>query len=510
MNGFIQLVATSALTRPVLRIIADSTSLTLFAARLLRPLGVAALSNHRLTWEPTERRQSTRSSHLDSPTDRPRILVIHYLRQDSRMTQKNYVTSLGFKGLGVEVHFQNIFGLAASKDSPYTYDLGIVVYDVLSLRESPTWHLVEKRLVRLLGRCKTRVLMPQDDYTFSRRLDELATNAKVDVIFSPIDWGVEDLYPKSTGDKIKFVKCLTGYLSNKDVRSGSELGKPWNRREIDLGQRVRRLGPSFGYIGQRKYQIAEKLASEFEARSLRTDVSFKESDVLLGNEWLSFLGNTKFTVSRKGGSSLADTENRMTRFLQVRRAVGAAPTSRVARKAALLKGVKEGEYSSESPRLFEAASLGVCQILEEDTYLQGVLKPWIHFVPLKSDFSNLDSIFEFTQAPQKIEEMVRKCREVLIDSGDFSYEKFAEMVIFESIGIRRLDSMEDSLKVDLDQVHSLSDGLSLNEIRDRALHSPIWKILMGLGARSGCRELGKREFTIETLVTPWRDTSFTD
>ena len=48
-------------------------------------------------------------------------------------------------------------------------------------------------------------------------------------------------------------------------------------------------------------------------------------------------------------------------------------------------------YRTISPRHFEASALRLCQILLEGKY-SGVMRPMVHYIPLKKDFSNFDEV----------------------------------------------------------------------------------------------------------------------
>ena len=48
-------------------------------------------------------------------------------------------------------------------------------------------------------------------------------------------------------------------------------------------------------------------------------------------------------------------------------------------------------YRTISPRHFEAAAFRICQVLFEGEY-SGVLRPMVHYIPLKKDFSNFDQV----------------------------------------------------------------------------------------------------------------------
>lgn len=362
-----------------------------------------------------------------------KVLVIHGLRKTSRSNSIELTKSFLNYSYGTEFHYVNVLGFAASLRAQDVYDLALVTSDALALRSFAAWPDLEDRLVRLLGQAKRRVLLTQDEYTFSSRIDELAIRAKVDSIWTVVPENLDKLFPKSFIDGVRFERCLTGYVDDEVVAKSRQFSKSYSARTTDLGQRVSELSLIFGVLGKRKSEIAIVLAAEFKSRGFRVDVSTDSTDVLLGDEWLGFLGDTRFTVSRKGGSSIADRSGFMFESLERVQVLAPSLPEAVKKKFTSKRDVLFGSWAAESPRLFEAASMGVCQILEEDIYLNGDMKPWVHYVPLASDFSNLDEIFEFISRDERVIRVVDAARKLLVESGKYSYRSFVQAFLFKEL-----------------------------------------------------------------------------
>lgn len=341
-----------------------------------------------------------------------------------RGTTFDFAGAFGRHLRGVDVEYLNIFGVRASREIGNDYDLAILTTDLLGVRSAPCWLDVQKRLVRLTRRIDKVVMFPQDDYTYSERLDSLASVLGVFQIWTPISADLEKLYPKSMGGGIALKKTLTGYIEGGYKEKYLSFCRPFRDRSVDLGQRVRFLPPQFGALGHRKAELAMEFAEKAAQKGFKVDVSTNEEDTLYGDEWLRFLGNSKFTISRKGGASLADTRNSM--GLSVIYFDGLLPNAKPWLRDLLTCrfGVKSGKFSAESPRLFEAAALGVCQILEDDEYLDGALRPWVHYLPLKPDFSNVEEILNFMGDEEKCAAIAAAAKSELIDSGKYTYASF--------------------------------------------------------------------------------------
>ena len=353
---------------------------------------------------------------------RPKVYVLHALREDSRSTTINHAGCFGRYMIGCNVEYINIFGeIPTQTDS----DMVIVTYELIGLRNLPIWNILRQRMAPVLRNATIRVLMPQDDYSRSDVLDEFVASENFDFVFSPITRDLGQLYPKSLEQGVQFHEAFTGYFEQSDWAYLQQFSKPFNERSIDVGQRVRYLPPQFGERAWKKGLQAVKFALMASERGFVCDVSTKSEDVFVGDEWWKFLGNLKFTVSRRGGASMADSTGRLAD--KVRRYQFRHPEVKIEELSQRLsfKGEREGDFSAISPRLFEAATMGVCQILEPDQYVDG-LKPWVHYLPLFEDFSNIEEVLDVMRDDDRCSEIVKASQEILLHNNNFTYSAFVE------------------------------------------------------------------------------------
>lgn len=439
-----------------------------------------------------------------------RVLVLHALQENSRRTNIEFCSSFSRHTFGHEIHYLNVMGLrAASSDALDNYDLALVTYEVLAYRDWVFWGELVERILRLTSTSTRTVLLPQDDYTFSVRLDELAMELVSPMIFSPLTEDLDKIYPKSIRRGVPIFPCYTGYFEQASFEAMKEFAKPFGERRIDLGQRVSDVPLHFGLEGIRKTQIAKRIAEEFKSRGFNVDVSTRREDAFLGDEWLRFLGDTKLTISRKGGSSLVDSRNKLRSRLAL---IGSLPLLSDVMKLRIASiGVAQvGRFSAESPRLFEAAAVGTVQILEEDSYLGGSFIPWIHYIPLARDFSNLGEIFKFISSPSSLIEISKSASKLLRDSGIFSYSAFVSSVFNRGLGAQHVvDGI--GLVTDLDEQAGFSSQseLGLGSIRLRSLlNSPEkFKLLANKTYREEFlgmqRAFSQIEYLPESCFIPW-------
>jgi hypothetical protein len=75
--------------------------------------------------------------------------------------------------------------------------------------------------------------------------------------------------------------------------------------------------------------------------------------------------------------------------------------------------------------LFESALAGTCQILQREDYL-GVLEPWRDYIPLESEYSNMDEVIRVMNDLDKCQEIVSNAKRSLIESKMFDYSQLVE------------------------------------------------------------------------------------
>lgn len=437
-----------------------------------------------------------------------KVLVVHALRSDSRPTTIAHTLCFARHLDGCEVTYVNVFGRLPTSVQNSRYDLVILCYDVLIQRLMPFWKPLVKRLEPVMASATTRVVMPQDDYSCASYLDNFVTDYEVDFVFSPLTRDLNMLYPRSIAHGVQFHEAFTGYWESETNLPIGLFRRRFKERSIDLGQRVRFLPPQLGPAAQRKGQLTLEFASLAQQAGFRCDVSTKASDVLIGDAWFRFLGDTRFTVGTLGGASVADPKGRLhTRVKQLEMTNPSISHEEIARRLKVDQ-LPKGDFTAISPRLFECSAMGVCQVLEEAHYVDG-FEPWRDYIPLAPDLSNISNVFEAMRDFDRCEEIAASAENVLIRSGRHSYRQFVKRLMGVCTG-HNIDvgsrpvvfDLDEALFPDLDpnvveQVRALARGLV---IRDRRTNSNA----IGEAAREWRRSFRSDELIIESFVIPWR------
>lgn len=358
---------------------------------------------------------------MDTSTGtRPTVLVIHALRPTSRQTTIDHLLSFKEHLPHCDVqylHFQQPIPPDVGDVAP---DLLVVNYDYLNYRFTPLWPFIKARHRDIARRAHKVVAIAQDDFWANKLLDDWCMDWDVNRILTPIDNDRAVLYPRSIRLK-EFRTALTGY-----VRSGpTPVTMPLAARPIDLGQRVRDMPPHLGRLAQAKARQAVAMADAARSAGFVVDVSTRVEDSFIGAAWFEFLASCRFTVGMKGGASLHDPVGLIhTRVQAYRARHPEASFDEIEAKCFRGKDGKH-EFSAISPRLFESAMAGTCQILQRDDYL-GVLEPWRDYLPLEKDFSNTDEILDAMKDLDRCQEIVGNARLALVESGFFDYSRLVD------------------------------------------------------------------------------------
>lgn len=358
-----------------------------------------------------------------------KILVLHDLSVGSRRTNRDHVYSFAKYEKDNVYLFHSANALVTDALKSIKYDGVIINYCFLGYRASNLYPLLKARYAWLRELACPKIAICQDDYTDSAILDEWLEFMGVTTIYSPIQRNVKVLYPRNWGKKT-FKLGLTAYTDSAQMDELRLFQKPFSERAIDIGTRVRYLPPQFGRYGQIKGKSAEDFRDAAKRSGFAVNISTDPQDVMFGSDWLRFMGDCKFTLGSKGGASLNDPRGmirkEITQYLVEN---PGAEFSEVEREC--FPGL-DGRYvfAGVSPRLFEAAALKTCQILVRDEYIGGI-EPYIDYIPLDDDLSNLEEVFSLMRDEEKCQRMIESCHEKLIASKLFDYSVFVADVLSE-------------------------------------------------------------------------------
>ena len=268
----------------------------------------------------------------------------------------------------------------------------------------------------------TKVQFLQDEYQNIRLINRGMAEMGVNVMFTCVaEKDFDFFYPKELIPSLQAVyPSLTGFVP--DHLRNIEV-PPWRQRRWDVGYRSR-VSPYFlGKLGDEKRIIADRFKAICAERGFSANISVHEDDRIYGAAWNKFLGDTRFQLGTSSGASIADLENEVT---------GAETTFRRAHPHATFEETWQGVLKpyegnrvidTVSPRHFEYAALGCVMVQHEGEY-GGILKPDVHYIPVKKDYSNLDEVVAKMRDDAYCARLAKTARADLIESDAFSFKTF--------------------------------------------------------------------------------------
>lgn len=269
-----------------------------------------------------------------------------------------------------------------------------------------------------------KVALPQDDYDHAAVLDEWLDELAVDVVFTPLAEHAHTLLPL-TARRAVIRKALTGYVDDSIARTRARPGRLASR-ELEVVYRATKLPYWFGSQGQLKHRIGLVAAKKASRLGLRTDISTRPEDAILGDRWLEFLASGRAVVGAESGSSVVDPDGSVRRA--VRDLLRHAPDSTFEEVSERMPpGWDARRFVALSPRHLEAALTGTAQLLVEGRY-DDVLEPGRHFLPVKADFSDLEAALDETRDPRRLQRLADAAYEEICLSGRYSYRRLMDEV----------------------------------------------------------------------------------
>ena len=336
----------------------------------------------------------------------------------------------------------------------------------LSQRWAPeVFHDMVRRARPLRALSDTLVALPQDEFLRSKLVCDFINEFGVALVCSVApesEWPV--IYPTVDRSRVRFTRVLTGYLEEATLRRIDAIVARGNERDTDVGYRAWQGAAWLGRHGRLKGQIAEIFEAAALHAGLRADISTRDVDTLLGDDWFRFLARCRYTVGVEGGASVLDFEGQIKERTEAFLAEHPeAPFEEV--EAACFPG-EDGRLNlvALSPRHLEACATGTCQVLVEGDY-NGVLRPGQHFIQLKRDLSNLDVVIDQMRDEDLRQRITTNARRDVVDSRAWTYRRFVDDVERATFGGRAAPVVRD-IRADI--------ALRVNRVLDWATWRTVW------------------------------------
>lgn len=369
---------------------------------------------------------------------RPRLLVLYSSRSSYVPTTYDYLMSFGkFSEFDV-FYCEAVTGVVPGFELDQ-FDAILVSYCCcLRVPALLSGHFIEK--IKLFSGVK--ILSIQDEYDGFLWLLQQIKEIRFDFVLTCVpESHINRVYPPEKFPGCQFVNVLTGYVPDGyDLASYS---LPLVERETLIGYRGRRIGLAYGRLGYLKLEIGRQFRAACQRRSLSHNIDWTEQSRIYGDDWFRFLGSCRTTLGSESGSSLFDDDTGIRkRVVELE-----AQQPRLEYPGAIQEMLNSIEdiipMGQISPRIFEAASLRTPMCLIEGRY-SGILQPEQHYIPVASDFSNVDQVIDRLNDLESLESMANRTYNDLIASQRYSYRRFVEFVDeLIASGIKKCSSVQD-------------------------------------------------------------------
>lgn len=308
------------------------------------------------------------------------------------------------------------------------FDPGWLAHDVVVLHTTllcwrwQSWfHQVAPQLAWLEQYQGLVVAMPQDEYNHAHILDRWLAELRTQIVVTCFDERTRALLYPRLHTRAYFQPALTGFLNPQRV---AQRGRPAvSSRALDVVYRANHSQPWIGWLGHLKVSLGVEGPARLAATGLRTDISVRREDTVLGEAWLDFLASGRTVLGSESGSSVFDRHGEVQ--LHVRTLLGEQPQLSFDELDALMHGeLTRYHFGALGPRHLEATLTGTVQVLVEGEY-QGILRPWEHYIPITRDLASLAQLHEVMADEAFLQRLADQAYEEIALSGLYTYDRFA-------------------------------------------------------------------------------------
>ncbi len=311
----------------------------------------------------------------------------------------------------------------------------LIIFHTTFLSTRWTLSLFE-RLMKVAERLQQmeaiKVAIPQDEFIRTDMLCDFINAFRINYVFSIFpesEW--PKIYHKVDLHRTRMFKILAGYLDERTLQRIRRLARK-TKRCLDVGYRAQHNAPWLGRHGLLKVKVADLFQQRARDRGLRVDISTKPEDKFLGDEWYKFLLRCRYTIGVPGGSSILDRDGSLK--VKTEDYLASCPSASFEEVERACFPGKDGSLLAAviTPRHLEACATKTCQVLIEGEY-DGVLKPGIHYIELKQDFSNLDQVIDLIHQDSRRETLVANAYRDIVESKRYTYRDMVQFILEKAL-----------------------------------------------------------------------------
>lgn len=289
-----------------------------------------------------------------------------------------------------------------------------------------------------------KVLFIQDEYDYTNLSKQFIREIGFDIVYTVVpQTSITEIYPKHEFPSTKFINCLTGYVP-KEFAGDKATPLKTSERKLTVAYRGRELPIYYGKLGQEKMEIGQVVKKYCQKNGISCDIGWEESSRIYGDSWYSFISSAKAMLGTESGSNVFDFDGSLRKKISEY-----CKNNPRAKKSDIYQNIvapleTEGIMNQLSPKIFEMVAARTVMILFEGNY-SGVLKPNIHYLCLKKNFSNLEEIFESLSNDQLVDKIVERAFNDIIATDRYSYRNFIKSVDHEfEVSLGKVKSKQKS------------------------------------------------------------------
>lgn len=303
------------------------------------------------------------------------------------------------------------------------FDVVIVHY---SIRISLRHHLIQNFANSIKDFSGLKVLFIQDEYDSVECTRQWMDILRFDLVYTCVPLAErEKIYPSSRFPSTKFLSTLTGYVPEL-VYIDNFICK-LEERKFSIVYRGRELPAIYGLLGREKYLIGEEVKKLATQAGLSIDISSDHDSRIYGDDWYRFLASGRATLGTESGSNIFDFDGSLAARIEYLVDKNPEATFEKIWQTILINHEGVVRMNQISPKIFEAIRLRTALVLFEGDY-SGVVKPDIHFIPLRKDFSNFGEVVAKIMDDEFVLSMTQRAYDDVIKTGAYSYRKFIKGV----------------------------------------------------------------------------------
>ena len=267
----------------------------------------------------------------------------------------------------------------------------------------------------------------QDEYYDTNRIINFLKFININIIFTCIpDKYIKKIYHNL--QNVQYHHILTGYIPELKQKEFIKI----KDRKIDIFYRGKLMHYIYGDLGQDKMNIGIKM-KEYCSNILNCNIEWNNEKRIYGDDWFKYLENSRVTLGTESGSNIFDCNGslikKINKYIKVpnskSRSLKDMKTSYSYEHIRYKFKMKEGNINMGqiSPKMFEAICHKTGLVMFEGGY-SGILKPNIHYIPLKKNFSNINDVILKIKDNEYLQNMVDKTYEDIVKSEKYSYKTF--------------------------------------------------------------------------------------